>query len=100
MSSCTVDDRPRVPPFRFSPETGCAGRSQGHPLHVLTPLGVSPHVGRASATEAVMHGWWISMGVLLAAFAALAPIYRRRRHRRRRLDQVRARVEASLSELK
>jgi hypothetical protein len=47
-----------------------------------------------------MHGWWISMGVLLAAFAALAPIYRRRRHRRRRLDQVRARVGASLSELK
>lgn len=45
-----------------------------------------------------MTGWWIATGCLMLAVLALTPTYRRRRHRRRRLDQVRARVEASLSE--
>jgi hypothetical protein len=47
-----------------------------------------------------MSGWWIAMGVLAAAVLALTPRLIRRRQRRRRLDMIRARVEASLSVLK
>jgi hypothetical protein len=46
-----------------------------------------------------MHWWWISMGISVAACLALVPVYGRRRARRARLDMIRARVEASLSEL-
>lgn len=42
---------------------------------------------------------WISMGTLAAACLALVPVYGRRRAERARLDMIRARVEASLSEL-
>lgn len=45
-----------------------------------------------------MTGWWIATGCLMLAVLALTPTYRRRRHRRRRLDKIRAQVEASLSE--
>ncbi len=43
--------------------------------------------------------WWIAMGSSVAACLALVPVYGRRRAERARLDMIRARVEASLSEL-
>ncbi len=69
----------------------------GLPSHVMRRQAYPLAWGGPQLRRRDMHGWWIAMGLLVAACLALVPNYNRHRQRRVQVRRVRTELATWLS---